>query len=185
MTKWFSGLPWKYKALGLITSVVLLLDQWTKHLIHHHFRWGEMVPIVPAFFHLTYFRNHGAAFSLLDDAPARFRDPFFLLVPILASSVIVVIFRKLSSAQRVVPVCLSLILGGTIGNLIDRLHLGYVVDFLYFHWKTVYYWPAFNVADSCIVVGVITFLGHSFLNRGSSRPVNVPPPAEPPPSAAQ
>src|SRR5437870_5299125 len=126
MKKWFTDLPWKYRAVGLITPAVLIIDQWTKRLIYYHFHWGEMVPVLPSFFHLTYFRNHGAAFSLLDDAPARYRDPFFMIIPIVAAIVIGWIFRKLEPNQKAVSVSLSLILGGTIGNLIDRLHLGYV-----------------------------------------------------------
>ncbi len=154
-----SSIPRKYLLLVGITACVVVLDQWTKHLIQLKFQWGESLPIWDSVFNLTYVRNSGAAFGLLHRAPAWFREPFFIAVPVAALWVIGVLFVRLSDSQRWTAAALSLILGGALGNLIDRLRFGYVVDFLDFHWKEVYHWPSFNVADSCIVVGVsIMFL---------------------------
>lgn len=154
----------KYGILFLTTVIVLVVDQWTKHLVHTRFRWGESVQYIESFFALTYVRNSGAAFGLLHKAPAWFRDPFFIVVPLVALIVILVLFVKLKEDQKWTALALSLILSGAVGNLIDRLRFGYVIDFLDFHWKEVYHWPAFNVADSCIVVGVAVMFIQSIYN---------------------
>jgi signal peptidase II len=144
---------------------VIALDQWTKHMVYTQFHFGETVPIIREFFALTYVRNAGAAFGLLHNAPSYFRDPFFIIVPLVALFIIFVVLAKLREDQKLTAGALSLILGGAVGNLIDRLRFGYVVDFLDFHWKEVYHWPAFNVADSCIVVGVSFLFIQSFFQN--------------------
>jgi signal peptidase II len=157
----------RYRLLGTIAPLVVILDQWTKYLVHTRFRWGESIEILGSFFALTYVRNSGAAFGLLHRAPPQFRDPFFIVVPIVALIVIFVIYVRLTREQKLTAWALSLIVGGALGNLVDRLRFGYVIDFLDFHWKEVYHWPAFNVADSCIVVGVsLMFLQSLFPGAG-------------------
>ena len=145
-----------------VCSSVIVLDQWTKRLIYSRFRWGESIAVWDSLFALTYVRNTGAAFGLMHNAPAYIRDPFFIIVPSVALFIIFVVFAKLNEKQKITATALSLILGGAVGNLIDRVRFGYVVDFLDFHWKEVYHWPAFNVADSCIVVGVTYLFIQSF-----------------------
>jgi signal peptidase II len=144
----------KYLLLLVICFVTIVADQWTKNLVHKHFVWGESRPIVQNYFALTYVRNTGAAFGFLNKAPAAFREPFFIIVPLIAMAVILVIFIRLRDEQLLMAGSLSLVLAGAIGNLIDRLRFGFVIDFLDFHWREVYHWPAFNIADACIVVGV-------------------------------
>jgi signal peptidase II len=151
----------KYVILAVIVVITLILDQWTKQLVHTDFRWGESRSIIPSFFSLTYVRNTGAAFGLLHRAPAYFRDPFFIIVPVIALFVIGFVLFRLESNQKTTAVALSLIVGGAIGNLIDRLRFGFVVDFMDFYWKD-YHWPAFNVADAAIVVGVSLMFLQSF-----------------------
>jgi len=151
---WRNRLGNKYGLLALTLVIVIALDQWTKWLIHTRFRFGESLPVIQDIFALTYVRNSGAAFGLMHRAPAWFRDPFFVIVPLVAMVVITMLFVKLQENQKLTAWSFSLILSGAIGNLIDRLRFGYVIDFLDVHWKEVYHWPAFNVADSCIVVGV-------------------------------
>ena len=153
----------RFGLLCAMGTAILCLDQWTKYLIVSRFYWGESLPIIRGYFDITYVRNSGAAFGLLHRAPAWFRDPFFLAVPIVALVVILVIFSRLKSGQHWTAVALSLVFGGAVGNLIDRLRFRWVIDFLYFHWKEVFYWPAFNVADSCIVVGVAILFLQSFI----------------------
>lgn len=144
----------KYKILAVVALLVLVLDQYTKNLVLQHFHLGESISIISNYFNLTYIQNTGAAFGLLAQAPAPFRVPFFLIVPLIALAVIVFIFRKLPSDSIKLPIALSLIMSGALGNLIDRIRFGYVVDFLDFHWKYQIHYPAFNVADSAICVGV-------------------------------
>jgi signal peptidase II len=144
----------RFLLLFIICVVTLIAYQWTKHVIHKNFHWGESRPIVKNVFALTYVRNTGAAFGFLNRAPAAFREPFFIVVPLIAMAVILVIFIRLKDNQNLMAGSLSLVLAGAIGNLIDRLRFGFVIDFLDFHWADKYHWPAFNIADSCIVVGV-------------------------------
>ena len=158
----------KYLMLLGIGGVVIALDQWTKFLIHTRFIVGESVPILSSFFSLTYVRNQGAAFGLLHKAPAYIREPLFLLIPFVAMGVILMIFRKLREDQKWTGIALSLISGGAIGNLIDRMRFKYVIDFLDFYWGE-YHWPAFNVADSCIVVGVGIMFVLSFLQEAPAQ----------------
>ena len=144
----------KYLILGLVTPLVILIDQYTKYLIVQKFRLGETVPVISGFFNLTYIRNTGAAFGLLAQAEPAFRVPFFVIVPIVALFAIGYIFKKIPATDLKLSTALSLVIGGAIGNLFDRLQLGYVVDFLDFHWNYAYHFPAFNAADSAICVGV-------------------------------
>lgn len=144
----------KYIILLILTVSIILLDQWTKNLVLVHFRYGETVPVISDFFNLTFIKNTGAAFGILAQADPSFRVPFFVLVPVIALVAISMIFRKLPDQDIKLSLALSLVVGGAIGNLIDRIQLGYVVDFLDFHWRYFYHFPAFNVADSAICVGV-------------------------------
>ena len=144
----------KYLILILISLVILILDQVTKVAVDDQFRLGESLAVVSDFFNLTYVRNTGAAFGFMADADPMFRVPFFLIIPIFALGFIIYLFRKVESQHFSVSIALSLVVGRAVGNLIDRVRLGYVIDFLDFHWGGKYHFPAFNVADSAICVGV-------------------------------
>jgi signal peptidase II len=145
------------KWLGL-SAVVIALDLYTKHLVQSALAYGEHVTVT-SYFDLVLFLNQGAAFSFLADAGGWQRD-FFSVFALVAAGIIIHLLRK-HRAQKIFCLALSLILGGALGNLYDRLALGHVVDFLYFHYHG-YYWPAFNVADSAITVGVALLLWDGF-----------------------
>ena len=162
---WNSAASFKVGVLLGINLVAIGLDQWTKWLVHTSFRVGESLDVWPPFFALTYVRNRGAAFGILQTVDASFREPFFVLIPVSAILAISVIYYKLEAKERLSALALSLVLAGAIGNLIDRLLYRYVIDFLDFHWYEVYHWPAFNVADSCIVVGLGFFILQSFRQK--------------------
>ena len=134
--------------------LIIIFDQWTKFLVITHFEYGESLPMIANYFSLTYVRNTGAAFGFLATANPTFRVPFFLIVPIIAMVVLGFLYRDLPANAKWRGMALGLVSGGAIGNLIDRVRLGYVVDFLDFHYQTQYYFPAFNVADSAICLGV-------------------------------
>lgn len=138
----------------MLTLLAIVLDQATKILVLNQFRLGETLSLVPGYFNLTYIRNTGAAFGILAHSDPAFRVPFFIVVPLVALIAIAYIFRKIADADVKLSSALSLVIGGAIGNLIDRIRLGYVVDFLDLHWRYQYHFPAFNVADSAICVGV-------------------------------
>ncbi len=142
----------KYLLLLAISGAIITLDQLTKIYIHTHFRLHESVHVIPGFFDLTHIRNPGAAFGLFAESHPAFRDNFFLIVPVLAIAFILYTLR--STHNKIEIFALSLICGGALGNYIDRLKFGYIVDFLDFYIKEAHY-PAFNVADMSIVSGVI------------------------------
>ena len=148
------GIKRKYIILTLLTILIIVLDQLTKYVIVDRFRYGESIPVIQGFFNLTYVRNTGAAFGILSHAAPAFRVPFFIIVPMVALVAIGFIFRKIPDQDLKLSSALSLVIGGAVGNLIDRVMLSYVVDFLDFHWKYQYHFPAFNVADAAICVGV-------------------------------
>jgi signal peptidase II len=150
----FQRLPKKMLPLLAITPAVIILDQFTKFLVIERFRLGETIPVISGLFSLTYIRNTGAAFGIFAQSHPSFRVPFFVVVPLVALVAIGFIFKRIASADLKLSSALSLVIGGAIGNLIDRVQLGYVVDFLDFHWSYQYHFPAFNVADSAICVGV-------------------------------
>lgn len=129
----------------------LIADQLTKLYIDRSMRLFESIPVMDNFFHITYVRNKGAAFSFL--ANTSWRLPFFISISLVAAIVILVAFAKLRDDQKLAQVSLAMIFSGAVGNLIDRLRMGEVIDFLDVHWYQ-HHWPAFNVADSLICVGV-------------------------------
>jgi len=133
-----------------ISLLVILLDQITKYLANTGLVYAEPVPVVPSF-NLTLMYNRGAAFSFLSDA-GGWQRWFFVTISVAASVLLIFWLSRLKRQQWLLAVALSLVLGGAVGNLIDRLWLGYVIDFIQLYYSS-FYWPAFNVADSAITVG--------------------------------
>jgi signal peptidase II len=162
----------KYWILGILGLSILILDQVTKLIVLDRFRLGETLSIWKGYFNLTYIRNTGAAFGMLAEAAPAFRIPFFLLVPVIALIIIGYIFRRLPANSVKLSTALSLVMGGAIGNLVDRIRLGYVVDFLDFHYQYRTHFPAFNVADAAICVGVAILMLDLLLEK----PEEVEPP---------
>jgi len=153
----FGTLHW----LG-VALVIVIVDQLTKYWAASWLIYGEPVAIFPGL-NFTLLHNTGAAFSLLSDA-SGWQRWFFAAVALVVSVVITVWLRQVGDRERWLPIALTLILGGAIGNFWDRLMLGYVIDFIevyYDQWS----WPAFNVADSAISVGAVMLLLSGWLNR--------------------
>ena len=139
------------KWLGL-SIVVVVLDQCTKYLAEAKLVHKVPLEVMPSF-NLTLLYNPGAAFSFLSDA-SGWQRWFFVTISLAASVFLVYWLRKLEPQQRLLALALSLVLGGAVGNLIDRLLLGHVVDFIQVYYRD-FYWPAFNIADSAITVGAV------------------------------
>lgn len=139
------------KYLLFLTIIPLIIDIITKNLIKSKLMLYDAVPVIDGFFNIVYVLNPGAAFSFLHDMNESYRRLFFITVTIIAIFVVLYIFAREKS--KINTAGFALILSGAIGNLIDRIIIGKVVDFLDFYYKT-YHFPAFNVADSCITVGV-------------------------------
>jgi signal peptidase II len=135
-----------------IALIVVLLDRWTKHLVAQRMRLYAHIQIIPGFFRLTHTENTGAAFSLFADSPAHWKTGMLIAFSLVALAVVSVLLWRNHHAHVVTGIGLSLIMGGAVGNLWDRLTSGRVVDFLLFYVKR-YQWPVFNLADSAIVVG--------------------------------
>ncbi len=137
---------------GLLAAALVGLDLSTKQWMAGTFARGESRTIIPGFFDLMLIHNTGAAFGL----GRTWGMNFFLVTSAAAIGVVIYLFSKLAEEEVLSRIALTLILAGAIGNLVDRVRLGYVVDFFYFHIGR-HYWPAFNIADSCITVGAILF----------------------------
>lgn len=151
-------LPMNWYRLALIVVVV---DQLTKRWISESFQYGEQLELLPVL-DLTLAHNTGAAFSFLHDA-GGWQRWFFAGIAGVVSVFIAIWIARLKANQYLLLAALALVLGGAVGNLIDRMHLGYVIDFVSVHWGD-HYFPAFNVADSAITVGAILMVLDMYLN---------------------
>jgi signal peptidase II len=162
--------PWSLRrlcaALGSITLPIVALDQLSKIYVASHLPLYGVHALIPNWLDVTYTLNPGAAFSLFATMPAGIRDIFFLALSCIATVVLLVLIARPSTSTSS-RAAFALILGGALGNFIDRLVRGRVVDFIYFHHDAFSY-PVFNVADSAITIGVASILVVSFLS-GSAR----------------
>jgi signal peptidase II len=164
--------------LASVTGVVIVVDQITKLYIMQTMRLHESIPIVPNLFSLTYIRNPGAAFGLLAGSSNAFRMVFFGLTSIFALGLLGTILFRMPERDWVGRLSVAGILGGAIGNLIDRMRYGEVIDFLDVYVEN-YHWPAFNVADSAITVGVIFLIIHFAFEKKEEPPVVAEPSSSP------
>ncbi len=145
----------------LLSALVIVLDQVSKLWIASHFAHQEIMTVLSVF-DLTLMHNTGAAFSFMSDAGGMQRW-LFTAIAFIASVSIIWLLRK-HSKEMLFPLALSLILGGALGNLIDRINYGYVIDFLLFHWNA-HYFPAFNLADSAITCGAGLLIWQSLMEK--------------------
>ncbi len=159
----------KYSLFAIPALVLIMLDQLTKYWVGASVSLHDSIPVINGFFNLTYVRNPGAAFGFLSGASPAFRYAFFIAVNIVAITLILSYIRKATMAEYRLILALSCIMAGAVGNLIDRLRFGEVVDFLDFYIGTLH-WPAFNVADSSISVGACFLIWELWQRgRGSGR----------------
>lgn len=142
-----------------LSGWVIVLDQLSKLWMSHHFVYGEQLPVINGLFSLVLAHNTGAAFSFLSEAGGLQRW-LFTAIALAASAWMFSMLRK-QYAKVLFSLAISLILGGALGNLIDRIAYGYVIDFLLFYWQS-HYFPAFNLADSAITLGAILLFFDGF-----------------------
>ena len=142
--------------LLLVSLAVLGLDQASKRWADQALRLAPQrrMALVDNYLHLNYVRNPGAAWGFLARSPENFRHPFFVVISLAAIAFIVFIHARLEPGQGLLLAAISLVMGGALGNFLDRIRLRYVIDFIEIHWKHRYHWPTFNVADIAITVGV-------------------------------
>ena len=137
----------------LLIAAVVVLDQLTKALVVRQIGLHDYIPLVDGMVSLSHVRNHGAAFGLLSDWNLPYQSLLLSVLSLAALGAIATYFVRLPAAARLPRTALALVLGGAVGNVIDRLRLGYVVDFVHVYWRE-YQWPDFNAADSTITIGV-------------------------------
>ena len=162
-------MPKLYKWLG-ISAVVIALDLYTKQLIQKVFQFGEQLRITN-FLDIVHFHNEGAAFGFLNNA-GGWQKWFFTSIAAVASLVIIYLLKKHQN-EKLFCFGLALILGGALGNAIDRMRFGYVVDFIHAHWNQAYF-PAFNVADAAISIGAALIILDALLNWRRDRQRTAP-----------
>jgi len=189
--------PSKWALLALVFASMVVADQVTKYLAVerltfaferygmagagariegfyrlHHLEGLAREPYVvwKPVWRMSYAENPGAAWGLFRNMPAGFRNGFFLAISLAAVAYILWYYRKVRPEQRWMQVALALVLSGAVGNFVDRVARGYVVDFVAWHWwnRPDIYWPTFNLADSCIVVGVAMLMLHPAEKRGEA-----------------
>jgi signal peptidase II len=146
----------RVRLAAAVAAAVLVLDQATKAVVQASMTLHQSIDLLP-FFALTYVRNTGAAFGVLAAAPPSVRLPLFLVVTLVAMGALVSFLRRTPPDRAWLVGALGAVLGGALGNLVCRLRYGEVVDFLDLHWGTLH-WPAFNVADAAITVGIAVLL---------------------------
>ncbi|AIQ19857.1 hypothetical protein H70357_26485 [Paenibacillus sp. FSL H7-0357] len=149
----------------LIALIVFLIDQGTKYVIATRLELGEQIPVINDFFIITSHRNSGAAFGILEG-----QQWFFFIVTVVVVVGIVWYMNKAKASRKLLPTALALVLGGAIGNFLDRMLNGEVVDFLMFNFGS-YTFPIFNVADSCIVIGVGLIILDTLLDMKSGEEI--------------
>jgi signal peptidase II len=146
----------------IIAASVVLLDQMTKWLVAQRIALHDGVDVVPGFFRLTHVQNQGAAFGLFSDSTSEWKVAMLILFSIAALAVVSALLWKNGNAMNATAIALSLVFGGALGNLWDRVTSGRVIDFLDIYYGS-HHWPAFNVADSAIVIGALLLLSEIFL----------------------
>lgn len=151
-----------------VAAFVIVLDQATKWVLLASVELHDSIPVFEGWLSIVHVRNPGAAFSVFATAPEWFRGPFFLVMTIVAVAVLVTTVVRLDAEDRFLSTALGGVLGGAVGNLIDRLLYGEVIDFIDVHWRE-YHWPAFNVADSSISIAVVALVLHSFVAGRANR----------------
>ncbi len=159
----------RYVLLGLVSAITVLLDQATKLQIMQMMRLHESIPVLPDYFSITYIRNPGAAFGILASSSNGFRLAFFGLTSLFALALLGTIFYRLKPDDWGGQLSIAAVFGGAIGNLLDRVRFGEVIDFLDFYVGT-YHWPAFNVADAAISVGVCFLAFHLAFDKHEAEP---------------
>lgn len=169
-------MKYRYKIVAIISPLVFVLDQLTKWLVISTLPLGEKIAIIPGFFEIVHMQNKGAAFGMLAGIESSFRVPFFYGVAAIAVIAMTLMLWKMRDEERLLPLTFALIFGGIAGNILDRIRLGVVTDFISLHWKDAVFsaevygfsirlpldWPAFNIADSAITIAMVLLIIAAF-----------------------
>ncbi|MZH03468.1 MAG: signal peptidase II [Nitrospinae bacterium] len=157
----------KYLVLFFVSGFLIVIDQYTKFMVSLHIPLNYSIKVMEGFFNLTHIRNSGVAFGLFASQQSEYKPLMFIIISSIAILAILVIFHQTPKEKKIVQTGLILIFSGAIGNLIDRSLHGEVIDFVDF-FIDGYHFPAFNIADSCITIGVALMVVDLFC--GESQP---------------
>lgn len=150
--------------LIIVSSIIIILDQLTKYIILTTMPLHNSIPVIPGFFSITHIHNPGGAFGMFADGSPLLRKFLFLVVSSLAICFVLYFYHSTPLTHRFLSLGFAMIFGGAVGNMIDRVRFGKVVDFLLFYIRD-WYFPAFNVADSAITIGVTIFVIHLLFDK--------------------
>jgi signal peptidase II len=156
--------PLVYVTLAITGLAVFGLDQWTKHIVARQFLSGESRVLIPHLLYLTYVQNRAGAFGLFGT-----KSWLLVVMAVIVLAIFWSAYREVAARSLLVRIAFGGIVGGAIGNIVDRFHYGYVVDFIDLRW-----WPVFNVADSCITIGVVVLILTTFRRERAARPRETP-----------
>jgi len=154
----------KYIRLFAIASLVVIFDQITKFIILGNLAMYETICVIPNFFNIVHVHNTGGAFGIFADSNIILRKILFLFIASVATVFVFYLYNKVPIGYKYLSLGFALVFGGAIGNIIDRVRMGEVVDFLDFYIGS-YHWPAFNIADSAISIGITIFVIHVIFNK--------------------
>jgi signal peptidase II len=155
----------------IIAALVVLFDRVSKWAVAHRITLYDSVDVVPGMFRLTHVQNQGAAFGLFSESSSEWKVTMLILFSVAALAVVSTLLWKNGNAMNATAVALSLVFGGALGNLWDRIANGRVIDFLDVYWGS-HHWPAFNIADSAIVIGALLLLSEIFLTPQEEKVVS-------------
>ena len=147
----------KYLLLTVVAGGVIIFDQTSKYVVQHIMALHDYIEVIPGFFNLTYTQNPGAAFGLFGETRDTLRLAILIGISLFALIILLFMYVRVTEKDILTHVSISIIIGGAIGNLIDRIRLQWVIDFLEFYWRG-YHWPAFNIADSAITIGTMILM---------------------------
>lgn len=159
----------KYLFVGLIASLTIILDQLTKYSIATSIPLYGRIEVIHGLLDIIHIRNSGIAFGLLKQFGSQYKEISLVLVSAVALVLLLYLIAQIKKQEKLQMFSLSLILGGAIGNLIDRFCFGEVIDYIDVHWQNLYHWPAFNVADSAITIGIILMLADEIFIKAMRR----------------
>ncbi len=147
----------RYLLLTAVAGGVIIFDQISKYAVQHMIALHDYIELIPGFFNLVYIQNPGAAFGLFGRGADTLRLALLIGISLFALTVLLIMYARVTGRGFIIHISLAMIIGGAIGNLIDRIRLQWVIDFLDFYWKG-YHWPAFNLADAAITIGSVTLM---------------------------
>jgi signal peptidase II len=161
----------RYIIVFIAVVTIVGLDQLTKYMVCQSLPLHHQKTVIKNFFNIVHIRNPGIAFGMFTQAGARYRTPMLILVSAVAVFIVCYFLYQIRDGSWMQIMCFSLLLGGAAGNLIDRFRIGEVIDFLDVHWYSAFHWPAFNVADSAINVGIVLLGLDTLFSMKKRRPV--------------